>query len=101
MKMGKGKLGKLQMPKREEVDMSELDMEHPSGEESPEYEASEGADVEAKEGPSTEAKEHPGGDLADVADEDLIAELKKRGLMGKLAEEGASEMDMSDEEMYA
>ena len=27
MKMGKGKLGKLQMPKREEVDMSELDME--------------------------------------------------------------------------
>lgn len=97
----KSKLSKLSMPKRDEVDMSELDMEHPAGEESPEYEASEGMDVEAGESPETEAKEHPGGDLADIADEDLIAEMKKRGLMSKLAEEGAAEADMSDEEMYS
>lgn len=102
MKMAKGKLGKLQMPKREEVDMSELDMEAgPSGEESPEYEMAESPEEEGGESPAIEGKEHGGGELSKVADEDLIAELKKRGLMGKLAEEGDMDLEASDEEMYS
>lgn len=98
MKMGKGKLGKLQMPKREEVDMSELDMEAGPEEdaEGPEMELElEAGDSEAGEKPSE------GAELADVADEDLIAELKKRGLMGKLAEEGDMDLEAEDSEMYS
>lgn len=100
MKMAKGKLGKLQMPKREEVDMSELDMEA-GPEESPEYEMAESPEEEGSESPEVEGKEHGGGELAKVADEDLIAELKKRGLMGKLAEEGDMDLEAEDSEMYS
>lgn len=96
MKMGKGKLGKLQMPKREEVDMSELEMEAgpEEGAEGPEMELELGAE-------GSEEKPSEGGELADVADEDLIAELKKRGLMGKLAEEGDMDLEAEDSEMYS
>lgn len=91
MKLGKGKLGKLSMPKRDEVDMSELELEvEPS-----EGEGGEAGEMMAEEG----AEEADLGDealpksdaLADVADEDLIAEMKKRGLMGQLGEESESE----------
>lgn len=93
MKMGKGKLGKLQMPKREEVDMSELEME--AGPE-------EGADMELElEAEGGEERPAEGSELADVADEDLIAEMKKRGLMGKLAEEGDMDLEAEDSEMYS
>ena len=97
----KNKLSKLKMPKRDEVDMSELDMGESDGTESPEYEASEAPAEEGAEGMETESKEHGGGDLAGIADEDLIAELKKRGLMGKLAEEGDMDLEAEDEESYA
>lgn len=83
-----GKLKKLAMPKREEMDISELDMEEmPTGGE----EMAEGEEMPVEAGP-----------LADVSDEELMAELKKRGLSSKLAEEdammGEGEMEMEDEE---
>ena len=89
MKLGKGKLGKLSMPKRDEVDMSELELEvEPSEGEAGEMMAEEGAE-EVDMGDEEAA---PKSDmLADVADEDLIAEMKKRGLMGQLGEESESE----------
>jgi len=94
MKLGKGKLGKLAMPKRDEVDMAELELEvEPSeGEgEAGEMMAEEGAEEvdlgDEEAAPKSDA-------LADIADEDLLAEVKKRGLMASLGEE-------SDEEEYA
>lgn len=86
----KNKLSKLKMPMREEVDTSELDMAM-DGEEM--AEGSEEGDME--EMPS---KESP---LAGASDDELLAEMKKRGLMGGLEEGGEEELEMSDEEMYS
>lgn len=85
-----GKLKKLAMPKREEIDMAELDMEEmPTEGEMPEGDMGEGEEMPVEAGP-----------LADVSDEELMAELKKRGLSSKLAEEDAmmGEMEMEDGE---
>jgi hypothetical protein len=91
-----GKLKKLSMPKREEMDMGELEIEmEPAG----------GDEMMAGEEPSDKgeapSKESP---LAGASDEELLAEMKKRGLMGELEGEGMSgeeELDMGDEEEYA
>lgn len=91
----KSKLSKLSMPKRDEVDMSELEME--AGPE----EGAEGPEMEVELEAEGSEKPSEGAELADVADEDLIAELKKRGLMGKLAEEGDADLEASDDEMYS
>lgn len=80
-----GKLGKLKMPKREEINLDELD-----GGESPEYEASESPEEEGGESEEMEASEHP-GELKAVSDEDLLAEVKKRGLMSQLEAETGDE----------
>lgn len=89
-----GKLKKLSMPKREEMDMSELEMDMPA-----EGEMMAGEEMSDKgEAPS---KESP---LAGASDEELMAEMKKRGLMGDLegeGMEGEEEIDLEDEEMYA
>ena len=89
-----GKLKKLSMPKREEMDMSELEMDMPA-----ESEMMAGEEMSDKgEAPS---KESP---LAGASDEELMAEMKKRGLMGDLegeGMEGEEEIDLEDEEMYA
>lgn len=92
-----GKLKKLAMPKREEMDISELDMADESGEEMPTKGEMPEGDMSEDE-MSVEA-----GPLADVSDEELMAELKKRGLSSKLEEEDAmaGEMEMEDEEMYS
>lgn len=74
----KNKLSKLKMPMREEVDTSELDMEMPSGE----GDMAEG-DMEEP------SKESP---LAGASDDELLAEMKKRGLMGDLEESSSEEM---------
>lgn len=79
----KGKLGKLAMPKREEMDISELDMEMPA-----EKVPSEGTEDEMPEG-----EMNP---LADASDEDLMAEMKKRGLMGDMEESSEEEMSRDD-----
>ena len=88
-----GKLKKLAMPKREEMDISELDM------------TTEGGEEMAAGGEGEEEMPMEAGPLADVSDEELMAELKKRGLSSKLEEEdammGEDEMEMEDEEMYS
>lgn len=98
MKMGK--LKKLQMPKREEMDMSELELDMEAPEEAEGDMASEMAgESEGEESPMPGKK---GMDkLAAVSDEDLLAELKKRGLMGQLGEEGEGEMELEEDEMYS
>lgn len=90
------KLSKLGMPKKrkeeEELDLSELDLgaEGEMAEESaaPEMEAEEG-EMEAEMDADAEASP-----AADLSDDDLIAEMQKRGLI----EELDAEMPESDEE---
>lgn len=77
-------LKKLKMPHPKSMDMSELDAE------SPEEEAAESPEEEAAESPEEEEKEHP-GELSSVSDEDLLAEVKKRGLMSQLEKETGEE----------
>jgi hypothetical protein len=88
-------LKKMKMPKREEISVEELDSEMPEGE----------MMAEGEEAPSAEAEGM--ADLAAISDEDLLAEMKKRGLMGEMAE-GEEEVDMSEspvedgeDEMYS
>lgn len=89
-----GKLKKLAMPKREEIDTAELELEmEPSEEMMAGEEMSDKGEAPSKESP-----------LAGASDDELVAEMKKRGLMGQLEEEGMEgeeELDMSDEEMYS
>ena len=89
-----GKLKKLAMPKREEIDMGELEIEmEPSEEMAAGEETSDKGEMPSKESP-----------LAGASDEELLAEMKKRGLMGELEGEGMAgeeELDMEDEEMYS
>jgi len=84
-------LKKMKMPKREEISIEELDMEMPE----------EGMSPEGEEAPSAEAEGM--ADLAAISDEDLLAEMKKRGLMADMsgedmAAEGEEELDEYDDE---
>jgi hypothetical protein len=93
------KLKKLKMPPREEIDMAELDS-NSDGSMGLEGEPMGDEMMGEAEGESMEpGKEGPAADmLADFSDDDLLAEVKKRGLMGQLGEEGAEEMEAEDEE---
>ena len=90
--MKSGKLGKLKMPSKDAIDVSELDMDMgPSPE--------DGAEVaeEADMGMDMEAEPKSGDLLTDIADEDLIAEIKKRGLTAQLGEAESGEEEESSE----
>ncbi len=90
----KAKVSKLEMPKKrreeEEFDLGSL-----------------GGDSEASEDTAEEGEEEldlgdesaPGFDLAGASDEELMAELKKRGLMSKLEKSEGEESE--PEEDYA
>jgi hypothetical protein len=82
-------LKKMKMPKPKEFDVSELDMEE-SDVESPEYEASEPQEEEMDESAEKESDEQP-SELEQVSDEDLLAEVKKRGLLSQLESETSEE----------
>ena len=86
--MKSGKLGKLKMPSKDAIDVSELEMDM-----GPE----DGAEVaeEADMGMDMESESKGGDMLTDIADEDLLAEVKKRGLTAQLGEE--EEESESDE----
>jgi hypothetical protein len=88
--MKSGKLGKLKMPSKDAIDVSELEMDM-----GPE----DGAEVaeEADMGMDMESEPKSGDLLTDIADEDLIAEIKKRGLSAQLAE-GEAESGEEEEE---
>lgn len=98
------KLGKLKMPsKRPEMDLSDLSSDDSSEQDegSPEEEASESPDEEAAE---DSGKDGDGSDaLKAVSDDELMAEIKKRGLLSKLEKGGDSGDDSSDgdQSMYA
>lgn len=96
----KKKFSKMKMPsKRPEMDMSELDEGAPSDQmdnmddqaEEPEMEGS--PQEEGSESPAEEAKE-----LDSIPDEDLLAEIKKRGLMAQLSDKHSA--DSEDEMSY-
>lgn len=109
------KLGKMEMPKKrrehmDEMDMSELGLEEGSPEEeraeSPEQEHEEMAAGEADASDAEAAPEEHSGerpaDLDTVSDDELMAEIKKRGLMSELAAEGEGEVQSEpDQEMYS
>ncbi len=77
--MEKGKLSKMKMPVKQEIDASELDLEG-----SPEDEALAGDEmVDQEDGDMLDAQAAP-SQLESVADEDLLAEVQKRGLMKDL-----------------
>lgn len=80
-------LKKLKMPKPKAIETDELDM---AMEESPAEEAAESPEEEGAESSEEEAAEHP-GELKGVSDEDLLAEVKKRGLMSQLESETGEE----------
>lgn len=79
-------LKKLKMPKPKEMSTDELDL----GPESTEEEAAELPEEEGAETEAEESAEHP-GELSSLSDEDLLAEVKKRGLMSQLEKETGDE----------
>lgn len=87
------KLNKMSMPgKRKPLDdaaVLELEME-PSSEDSSEGDSGESSEEES----SHEGEKSP---LADVSDDELLAEIRKRGLSAK-AEKASSSEPSSDEE---
>ena len=91
--MKSGKLGKLKMPSKDAIDVSELEMDM-----GPE----DGTEVaeEADMGMDMESEPKSGDLLTDIADEDLIAEIKKRGLSAQLAEGEAESGEEEESSEY-
>lgn len=97
------KLGKLKMPESKKMDMSELESdagemefagdEAPSDEKSEEFAAEE--DMEFPE-----EKPAGAGDLEALSDEDLLAEVKKRGLMAQLEKGSEPASGEEEDEQY-
>jgi hypothetical protein len=89
MIMKSGKLGKLKMPSKDAIDVSELEMDM-----GPEDGAEVAEEADMDMGMDMESESKGGDILTDIADEDLLAEVKKRGLTAQLGEdEEESESD--------
>lgn len=90
--MEKKKLSKLSMPekRKDEMDLEEMDLG--SEEEMPMAEEEEMA------GEELSMEEGPASDLEAISDDDLLAEIKKRGLMSQLSEK---EDESEDQDMYS
>jgi len=84
-------LKKLKMPKPKSLDTSELGMSEMDEmpEESSEEELAEGEAEQASEDEGME--KHTGPKLDNLSDEDLLAEVKKRGLLSQLESETGEE----------
>jgi hypothetical protein len=91
------KLGKLKMPEKRG---NEMELDDLGPEEMMEHEMAEGEGEEGLESPEFQAKEEEYGTemhgegapgLERVSDDELLAELKKRGLSAKLEEEEGEE----------
>jgi hypothetical protein len=78
MKIMMSKLDKLKMPEKKPMMNESADAE----EGSPEEEANESPEEEAQE--QDEGKGDASDELKMVSDDDLMAEMKKRGLMAKM-----------------
>ena len=92
MKMKKSKMSALKMPSSEssekEYDMDMMDMEDEE-----DLEMDESLDE-----PDMEDDMEYSSELADFADEDLIAELQARGLLDEEGEDMEEDMDYEEEE---
>jgi hypothetical protein len=93
MMQAKKKLEKMKMPakrgKEEEMEMSLAELDMPAELEGEEM-ASEGAEMEMEDSPASSM-------LESASDDELLAELKKRGLESKLSSE-KPEMEMEEDE---
>jgi hypothetical protein len=94
------KLKKLKMPAKKGEEMEGMEMATEAhDEDAPELAAAEeemgmSLDKDMEEGEPAEHKAKVmGSELEALSDDELLAELKKRGLMSKLAEEGEEEAD--------
>lgn len=108
MALDMSKMRKMKMPSREEdkkkpmpaassKDMDLIDMQDDDEEQDPRMEHMEDGSVDMEEGsPEEEASETPAEEsmeLEHVSDDDLVAEMKKRGLMKQMEQEDDSEAD--------
>lgn len=100
------KLDKLQMPKGRSRKMSMEDLHAEEAQESPEDEAAESPEQQSME-EELGLEEHPEEAKSNMAlegatDDELLAEIKKRGLMSQLsADEGEGESEQSGEHDYS
>lgn len=86
----KSKLKKIQMPQNEKFDLDELlSSEAPEGESKEAPEGEEGMEQEEAQSP---------GPLEQFSDDELMAEMKKRGLMSDLEQSNESESEPSEEQ---
>lgn len=81
----KSKLKKLMMPKGPHDEMPE---DHMEGMEEAEAPGSDSKEVSDAEGESSSDHEMPSTPLDSVSDDELIAEMKKRGIKQDMEEEG-------------
>ena len=82
-------LKKMKMPKPKQIALDEMEM----GDEVADEMADEMGDEEVgeMEGEGEETPEEEAKELASLSDEELLAEVKKRGLMSQLEEEEGEE----------
>jgi hypothetical protein len=86
MKMDLSKLKKMKMPSAQKEDAALPEDSQDDSELEPMDLGAEGSpEEEAGESPEEESSETVGHDLAEVSDEDLMAEIKARGLSAKLS----------------
>lgn len=90
--MSKSKLKKMRMPEKKGEDLEGMEMAESSEEMPPEDEMMEGMSEEEM----PEMEEAPMADLEAISDEDLMAEIQKRGLMSQLGEAESTEVDEED-----
>lgn len=96
------KLDKLKMPEKKSSKMFSpkglVNQNDPSDDELNEGDMGEegSPSEEANESPEEESKEGPNDQLESVSDDDLMAEIKKRGLMSKLQGEGQDSNEPAD-----
>ncbi len=83
----KSKLKKIQMPQSDKFSLDEL-LSSEGEEKSEEGQESESPEMEPSEGPSSP--------LEQVSDDELMAEMKKRGLMSEMDESGEPSEEQPD-----
>jgi hypothetical protein len=97
MKIMMSKLDKLKMPEKKPM-MSRDEMMAQEDSETPEEEAAESPEEQAQEDEMGTEKHAQSDELTMISDDDLMAEVKKRGLMSKMSpEEEQSEGEPADQ----
>ena len=105
MKLDMKKLKAMKMPEKR---MNEKDMEMPMDEDMPEEEMEETPEEEKNESHEEQMKEmedgtemHPNTAASQLSDDDLMAEIKKRGLLKELEKDDGMPPESDDMEYGA